>query len=232
MATPAHRPVPCSRGGVPGPARALGVAMAGLVLLGACSPATEPPSADPAPSRMPGAGAPTPGSGGAPAAKCPESGVRISSPGSDAAMGLRALGLELVNCGTEPYPLNGYPALRLHDGDGNPIPVRVVNGAKEITPGFDAPPRPLTLRPGERAGAAVLWRNLVTDPTVVATNGERLEVAPAAGRPAQVVDLDGPIDLGNTGRIGVSAWKKMATAPAPTRPLPDTSAPSSSVPLP
>ncbi|MFG3421952.1 DUF4232 domain-containing protein [Micromonospora sp. NPDC048063] len=128
--------------------------------------------------------------------------------------------------------MNGYPALRLHDGDGNPIPVRVVNGAKEITPGFDAPSRPLTLRPGERAGAAVLWRNLVTDPTVVATNGERLEVAPAAGRPAQVVDLDGPIDLGNTGRIGVSAWKKMATDPTPTRPVPGTSAPSSSMPLP
>ncbi|MEV4464189.1 DUF4232 domain-containing protein [Micromonospora echinofusca] len=212
MATPAYRPAPFPRGGVAAPARLVGVAMAGLVLLGACS-ATEPPSVDPAPSSVPRAGEPTPDSGSSPAG-CPESGVRISSPGSSAAMGLRALGLELVNCGTEPYPLNGYPVLRLHDSDGNPIPVRVVEGAKEITSGFDAPPRPLTLRPGERAGAAVLWRNLVTDPTVVATTGERLEVAPAAGRPAQVVGLDGPIDLGNTGRIGVSAWKKAAD-PAP-----------------
>ncbi|MFG1775044.1 DUF4232 domain-containing protein [Micromonospora sp. NPDC049051] len=88
------------------------------------------------------------------------------------------------------------------------------SGAKEITLGFDAPPRPLTLRPDERAAATVLWRNLVTDSTVVATNGERLEIAPAKGQAAQVVGLDGPIDLGNTGRIGVSAWKK-ATDAAP-----------------
>ncbi|MFG3699768.1 DUF4232 domain-containing protein [Micromonospora sp. NPDC047620] len=170
------------------------------------------------------------------ATDCPASGVRITSPGSSAAMGLRALSLRLVNCGTKPYPLNGYPALRLFDGDGNPIPVRVVEGAKEITSGFDDPPRPLTLRPGEQAGAAVLWRNLVTDPSVVATDGERLEVAPAAGRPAQLVGPDGPIDLGNTGRIGVSAWKTATDpAPTPTRPLPDTSdpgGPESSSPVP
>ncbi|MEU7996686.1 DUF4232 domain-containing protein [Micromonospora sp. NPDC049060] len=169
-----------------------------------------------------------------PTTECPAAGVRISSPGSNAAMGLRALGLELVNCGTKPYRLHGYPVLRLFDGDGDPIPVRVVHGAKEITSGFDDPPRPLTLQPGERAGAAVLWRNLVTDPTVVATDGERLEVAPAVGGAAQVVGLDGPVDLGNTGRIGVSAWKK-ATDPAPTparpgRPVPSRSAPSRSAP--
>ncbi|MBQ1072315.1 DUF4232 domain-containing protein [Micromonospora sp. C31] len=149
-----------------------------------------------------------------PAGECPESGVRITSPGGSAAVGLRALSLRLVNCGTKPYRLNGYPVPRLYDGDGDPIPVRVVDGAEEITSGFDAPPRPLTLRPGERAVATVLWRNLVTESTVVATNGERLEIAPAKGRPTQVVGLDGPIDLGNTGRIGVSAWKK-ATDPAP-----------------
>ncbi|MEH0969675.1 DUF4232 domain-containing protein [Micromonospora sp. CPCC 205546] len=148
------------------------------------------------------------------AGECPESGVRITSPGVSAAMGLRALSLQLVNCGTKPYRLNGYPVPRLYDGDGDPIPVRVVDGAEEITSGFDAPPRPLTLRPGEGAAATVLWRNLVTDSTVVATNGERLEIAPAKGRPTQLVALDGPIDLGNTGRIGVSAWRK-ATDPTP-----------------
>ncbi|MEU9509022.1 DUF4232 domain-containing protein [Micromonospora sp. NPDC048170] len=238
MVLPAHRPAPRSPGGVPGPARTVGLAITGLVLLGACAPAADPFAADPSgadraspplPTAIPTETPSTTATG----AECPESGVRISSPGTSAAMGLRALGLQLVNCGTTPYPLNGYPVLRLHDADGKPIPVRLVNGAKEITSGFDDPPRPLTLQPGERAGAAVLWRNLVTDPTVVATNGERLEVAPAEGRPAQIVGLDGPIDLGNTGRIGVSAWKK-ATEPAPTpaRPLPDTSAPSSPVPLP
>ncbi|MEU6078232.1 DUF4232 domain-containing protein [Micromonospora sp. NPDC047074] len=166
------------------------------------------------------------------AAGCPESGVRITSRGTEAAMGLRALGLELVNCGTRPYPLSGYPVLRLFDADGNPIPVRVIEGAEGITSGFDQPPRALTLRPGERAGAAVLWRNLVTDATVTATNGERLEVAPAVDRAAQDVDLDGSIDLGNTGRIGVSAWKPLAgPAPTPTPDTPDRPVPTRSVPL-
>lgn len=224
---------------MPGPVRTVGVAIAGLVLLGACAPAPGPAPADPQPASpqpakpqpakplpidtmpidppqvVPRPGEPAPRDTASDlAGECPQSGVRITSPGSSAAMGLRALGLLLVNCGTKPYRLNGHPVPRLYDGDGDPIPVRVVDGAREITSGFDAPPRPVTLRPGERAAATVLWRNLVTDSTVVATNGERLEIAPAEGRPAQMVGLDGPIDLGNTGRIGVSAWKKQ-TDPAP-----------------
>ena len=156
-----------------------------------------------------------------PLAECPASGIRIRSTGADAAMGLRALGLELVNCGEQPYQLNGYPVLHVFDEAREPIMLRVVNGAKEITSGFDQPPRQVTLAAGERATAVVLWRNLVTDSTVVATNGEFLTVAPAAGQPAEEVDPDGPIDLGNTGRIGVSAWKKAdPSSPAPTRPAP------------
>ncbi|WP_406061038.1 DUF4232 domain-containing protein [Micromonospora sp. NBC_00860] len=156
-----------------------------------------------------------------PPAGCPASGVRIRSTGGDAAMGLRALGLELVNCGERPYQLNGYPVLHVFDEEREPVMLRVVNGGKEITSGFDQPPREVTLAAGERATAVVLWRNLVTDSTVVATNGEFLTVAPAAGQPAEEVDPDGPIDLGNTGRIGVSAWKKAdPSTPVPSRPAP------------
>ncbi|WP_410822405.1 DUF4232 domain-containing protein [Micromonospora sp. 050-3] len=156
-----------------------------------------------------------------PLADCPATGVRIQSTGGDAAMGLRALGLELVNCGEHPYQLDGYPVLHVFDEAREPIMLRVVNGAKEITSGFDQPPRQVILAAGERATAVVLWRNLVTDSTVVATNGEFLTVAPAAGQPAEEVDPDGPIDLGNTGRIGVSAWKKAdPSTPVPTRPAP------------
>ncbi|MCG5448369.1 DUF4232 domain-containing protein [Micromonospora hortensis] len=158
-----------------------------------------------------------PSSSTEPSAECPASGVRIRSTGGDAAMGLRALGLELVNCGEHPYQLNGYPVLHVFDEAREPIMLRVVNGAKEITLGFDQPPRQVTLAAGERATAVVLWRNLVTDSTVVATNGEFLTVAPAAGQPAEEVDPDGPIDLGNTGRIGVSAWKKADPSSPPTR---------------
>lgn len=126
-------------------------------------------------------------------------------------MGLRALGLELVNCGDRLYQLNGYPVVWVLNEQRKPIILRVFNGAKEITSGFDQPPQQVTLKAGERATAVVLWRNLVTDPTVVATDGAYLTVAPAAGQPAQDVDPDGPIDVGNTGRIGVSAWRKATT---------------------
>ncbi|MFG3705705.1 DUF4232 domain-containing protein [Micromonospora sp. NPDC047670] len=223
MARPTHRSAPHLDGARPGRARAVGLAITGLVLLAACSPATDRTAPTPGPT------APTTPSRPEATTGCPEEGVRIRSLGTDAAMGLRALGLELVNCGTRPYPLHGYPALRLFDADGTPIPVQVVNGATGITSGFDQPPRALTLRPGERARAAVLWRNLVTDATVTATHGERLEVAPAVGRPARVLDLDGPIDLGNTGRLGVSAWKK--ADPATETASPDVPTPSRSAPL-
>ncbi|MEV1330280.1 DUF4232 domain-containing protein [Micromonospora costi] len=156
-------------------------------------------------------------------AACPASGVLIRSTGSDAAMGLRALGLELVNCGTAPYELNGYPVLTVRDEQRQPIRLRVVEGAKGITSGFDTAPRPLTLLPGDRATAVVLWRNTFTDSTGAPANGEYLDVAPAAGQPVQGVDPDGPVDLGNTGRIGVSAWKRAdpttpAQPPAPSAP--------------
>jgi hypothetical protein len=217
------------------PRALLGLPIAGALLLGACAFPDDDHSDmggdGVAPPRVgTAAPGPTPSAAVDPTAPCPESGVRIRSLGTEAAMGLRALGLELVNCGARPYPLNGHPVLRLLDGDGRPVAVRVVDGAAGITSGFDDPPRPLTLRPGERAGAAVLWRNLVTDPTVVATEGERLEVAPAVGRPPQIVDPDGPIDLGNTGRIGVSAWKKLDPAATETA-SPDAPTPSGSAPL-
>ncbi|MFC4016859.1 DUF4232 domain-containing protein [Micromonospora sp. GCM10011542] len=123
----------------------------------------------------------------------------------------------MVNCGDRPYRLNGYPVLRVLDDHREPIALRVLHGAKEITSGFDQAPRPVELHRGERATAVVFWRNLVTDPTVPAANGAYLMVAPAAGRSAESVDPDGPIDVGNTGRIGVSAWKK-AESPAPSQP--------------
>jgi hypothetical protein len=155
--------------------------------------------------------APSASASAEPAPTCPASGVRIRSTGGDAAMGLRALGLELVNCGDRPYRLNGYPTVWVLDEQRKPIILAVQNGAKDITSGFDQPPQPITLQKGERAVATVLWRNLVTDSTVVATDGAYLSVAPAAGQPAEEVDPQGPVDVGNTGRIGVSAWRMPTT---------------------
>ncbi|MFI7428259.1 DUF4232 domain-containing protein [Micromonospora sp. NPDC049836] len=206
-------------------ARLIG-ALTGVTLLAACAPtpgpAGRPPAApagaDPLATTPPRPGART--ADPTPAATCSPEGILITELGVSAAMGLRAMGLELVNCGDRPYELSGYPAVRLRDADGDPITVRIIPGAAPITAGFDHPPSRIVLAPGERAGAALIWRNLVTDPTVVATNGTALDVAPMAGRPAYPVALDGPIDLGNTGRLGVSAWERRKRGPATDAPAP------------
>ncbi|MEU4336805.1 DUF4232 domain-containing protein [Micromonospora lupini] len=189
-------------------------AVAAVLLLAACTIDEHryqggDPTGPPPPPRVTATA--TPSASVDPLANCPASGVRIRSTGGDAAMGLRALGVELINCGQRPYQLNGYPVLWVLNEQRKPIILRVVNGAEEITSGFDQPPKPVTLQRGERAVATVLWRNLVTDSEVVATAGAYLTVAPAAGQPAQEVDPDGPIDVGNTGQIGVSAWKAATT---------------------
>ncbi|WBB55340.1 DUF4232 domain-containing protein [Verrucosispora sp. WMMD573] len=215
-------------------------------LLAGCAPAGEAPGAPPRPlpaSHGPGS-APSDGAdlggtpsrdgdlagGDSPTSGCPVSGVRITYRGVSAAMGLRAMGLELVNCGDRPYRLHGYPAPQLRDADGTLIPVRVIQGAEGITSGFDDPPRPLVLAPGEAAGTALLWRNLVDNPTVVATNAEHLDVAPLRGRPAQRVVMQGRIDLGNTDRLGVSAWQKQE--PRTPEPTPSTPNPPPTTPVP
>ena len=207
--------------------RRLVVTLAGITLLAGCAPVDAPGGSADGPYAPPAVARPstTPDAASVdPLTTCPDSGVRITYLGVSAAMGLRAMGLELVNCGNRPYRLHGYPAPQLRDGDGDRIPVRVIPGAKGITSGFDDPPRPLVLAPGEAAGAALLWRNLVDNPTVVATNAEHLAVSPLPGRSAQEVAMDGGIDLGNTDRLGVSAWKKREpTTPRPAAtPAPGT----------
>ncbi|OHX05390.1 hypothetical protein BFV98_21620 [Micromonospora sp. WMMB235] len=191
-------------------------ALTGVTLMAACAPAQGPAEgvSDPMPTAPPRPGAAT--AEPTPAATCSPEGVAITELGVSAAMGLRAMGLDLLNCGDRPYELRGYPAVALRDADGDPIEVRIIPGAKPITSGFDHPPTRIVLAPGERAGAALIWRNLVTDATVPATNGTGLDVAPVAGRPAHPVALDGPIDLGNTGRLGVSAWERRKPGPADT----------------
>jgi hypothetical protein len=87
-------------------------------------------------------------------------------------------------------------------------------------PDFDTPPQEVVLQPWEKVRSSLLWRNLVTDATVNATTGVYLEAASAPGKPWQDVPMVTPnpmgngamtvdIDLGNTGVLGVEAWKKI-----------------------
>jgi hypothetical protein len=138
----------------------------------------------------------------------PPHGPLISLGATDAAMGLRAVPIRLANCGSTPLTVNGYPALRVLDDNRQPIDVKVDNGADSVAlvPNLQHPPTTITLAPGQLAEATVLWKNTVTDSTVVATSGTYFDVAPASGQPWQTRKPDGPIDLGNTGKLGVSPW--------------------------
>ncbi|MDT0341825.1 DUF4232 domain-containing protein [Streptomyces litchfieldiae] len=142
-----------------------------------------------------------------PGPACPESGVRITETAREAAMGLRVLSLSLTNCGTAPVEVNGYPVLTLLDEERQPLDIEIVHGSEPIAmiEGFDDGPVPLTLQPGEQASAGLVWRNTVTgwEPPV---NAPFLDIAVAEGEPTRTVALDGAIDLGTTGMLGVSAW--------------------------
>lgn len=145
-----------------------------------------------------------------PTGACPASGVRMVPGLVEAAMGLRAMSVTLTNCGTKPYTLNGYPSLQVLDADGERLDIRVLKGAGDITTGVpDAGPHTVTVRPGKSARTSLVWRNTVTEADTPSVNAPSLRIAPAEGEPAEVVTPEGGIDLGNTGRIGATAWSKV-----------------------
>lgn len=179
--------------------RRLVALLGGAALLAACSgPAAVPPRPTPSPSPSP---IPT-------VAACPASGVAITAGNVEGAAGMRALAIVLTNCGTSDYTAHGYPVVRVLDAHRRPLDVTVDDEAGPVSaPGSsDDPPRSVTVHPGDRVTAQVLWHNTVTDSTVVATTGHYLQIAPAKGEPAQLVAPHGGIDLGNTGRLAVNPW--------------------------
>lgn len=143
-----------------------------------------------------------------------DNGVRFTEVGGDSAMGLRIRQVEVLNCGTEALQLNGYPQMQLLDEDRQPLTVDILEGSGGISsvPGFDAPPQPITVPPGETAKTAFMWKNTNTG-----------EVPPQLARYADMAVAQGStwqelapwqgsttlhIDLGTTGRMGVMAWHR------------------------
>ncbi|MCP2238630.1 Protein of unknown function (DUF4232) [Prauserella halophila] len=173
-----------------------------VLLLGACTATPAPEAVD-----TPTAAPPPPGE------PCPAGGLRVAADGSEAAMGLRILHLEVTNCGGRPQGLSGYPRLRVLDENRTRMDVRVREGSAGIATvdGFDDPPRSVTLEPGGTARTGLMWRNTNTGTTAPGV-GEYLEIAPSGTRPWQPVEQPAPdrnglhIDLGTTGTLGVRAW--------------------------
>lgn len=188
---------------------AIPLAVAAL-LVGCAPPGTSPASDSPAIRPEPAVSRSGDASPPVTAATCGPDGVRFEVGEGNAAMGLRVLGIALVNCGSRTYRLNGYPAVQALDDDRVALKVRVVHGVTEVigsTLPWDGPPEPVVLRPGQRASTAVAWRNTYDDVRQPPVTVRFLDIAPLPGRPSHVVHPDGGLDLGDTGRIGVSAWR-------------------------
>ncbi|MGV9313812.1 DUF4232 domain-containing protein [Streptomyces sp. NPDC003691] len=144
---------------------------------------------------------------GSPAGACPRSGVRVTVDAGDAAMGLRAVGVRLENCGTRPYVLDGYPGVTPLDEQHRPLTgVRVLRGGGEISTGLGTvSPRRISLAPGEAARSSLMWRN-THEASGEAVNGPYVRLVPKPG--ASPVMLIPELDLGTTGKLGVDAWAK------------------------
>ncbi|MFF4564864.1 DUF4232 domain-containing protein [Streptomyces sp. NPDC001435] len=139
--------------------------------------------------------------------RCPSSGVRLYADDGDAAMGLRVVTLHLENCGTGTFRVDGYPRVSPLGEDHRPVNgVRVLHDGSSIagSTGADGPPRPLALKPGERAHAGLVWRNTVLSGTPVNAPYVRVWAEPGAA-PVMVTP---ELDLGTTGKFAVGPWKK------------------------
>ncbi|MEU5422366.1 DUF4232 domain-containing protein [Streptomyces sp. NPDC020667] len=137
---------------------------------------------------------------------CPSSGLLAQAGEANAAMGLRVLTVELTNCGTDTKTVNGYPDIQILDSDRKPVEVELERGAASVLgqDDFDAGPVEVTLAPGGKARARLAWRNTVDDLTKSAVTGAYLSLATAPGSARQ--NVPETIDLGTTGRLGLSAW--------------------------
>ncbi|WP_245194747.1 DUF4232 domain-containing protein [Kitasatospora phosalacinea] len=143
-----------------------------------------------------------PSTGGA----CPASGVRVYADQGDAAMGLRAVGLHLENCGTRDVVLDGFPQVQVLDEAHAPVPsVRVLEGGSAISTGTstERSPRRFTVPPGGKANAGLVWRN-TNDASSDPVNAPYVRVR--AVPDAAPVMVTPELDLGTTGQLGVGAW--------------------------
>ncbi|WP_176946969.1 DUF4232 domain-containing protein [Lentzea fradiae] len=182
---------------------------AALVVLTACGARSAvPPVQEPPPVQQRTLAAPS-----ASAESC-GTGLKFTAGEVEAASGLRVMPVELLNCGTQPVELNGYPQVKLHDDQWRPLAVDIVPGSGGIAvlAGFDDPPQSVTVQPGERARTAFLWRNTHTsvEPPLVGGHAD-IALTPDGAWQALVPESGGNdllIDLGSTGRMGVRAWRR------------------------
>lgn len=159
----------------------------------------EPLPAPSATADAPAQGAPGPA---ASTAGCPASGARVEMGPVETAMFHRAVVLTLVNCGTKPYRVGGYPSVRALGEDGERIPVPVNAGGSMF--GNDQGPKDVTLKPGGTVRSILAWVSTKEGGDLI--EGDALEIAPAPDTGARVFPLEGH-DLRLMDELNTTAWR-------------------------
>ncbi|WP_213453121.1 DUF4232 domain-containing protein [Rhizomonospora bruguierae] len=180
-------------------------AAAGLVLAGCAEPGTVPTGTGLVPPTVtpPAVTAPTPATAPPdPVAPqtCTTDRPMVTHGPVEAGLGHRGMLLRLLNCGTKPYRVRGYPSVAILDGRQTLMPVEVRHGSSYF--GRDLGPADLTLKPGGSAVAVLAWSATVTagDPA----EGAYLRVAPTDRDETTTYPVR--FDLGTTGAVDVTAW--------------------------
>lgn len=161
-------------------------------------PAALPDRPPPPPAQGPG---PTP-TGSTTRADCPSSGVVVGMGEIEAALGHRAVGLTLTNCGSKPYRVYGYPSVRALDEAGDPLPVPVNPGSSYM--GNDPGPKEVMLKPGGTMRSLLAWVSTPTGGDLI--EGDALEIAPAPGLQARTFPLKGN-DVRLLDELNMTAWR-------------------------
>ncbi|TXS47130.1 DUF4232 domain-containing protein [Streptomyces sp. OR43] len=133
---------------------------------------------------------------------CPASGLVVDMGPVEAALGHRAVGLTLTNCGAGPHRVNGYPSVRALDENGDALPVEVNPGSSYF--GNDKGPEEVMLAPGKTMRSLLVWVSTPTGGDLI--EGDALEIAPAPGLEPRTFPLEGS-DVRLLDEFTMTGWR-------------------------
>ncbi|OEJ27466.1 hypothetical protein AS594_26260 [Streptomyces agglomeratus] len=204
--------------GMRGAGAAVVWAVAGMLALSGCAflvpdgegEAKPTPAAKPVPARSATA-APAPPLPVSPSAEprgagCSSDAPEVSMGEVQAALGHRAVGLTLTNCGKDPYQVFGYPSVQALGTDGKVLDVWVKRGSSYM--GTDKGPTLVILAAGESVRSLLSWTS--NPETGRLQQASALRIAPAAGEAARRFPLEGS-DVRTVDELTLTAWHAAAT---------------------
>ncbi|MFG2403139.1 DUF4232 domain-containing protein [Streptomyces brevispora] len=133
---------------------------------------------------------------------CPDSGLVVDMGPVEAALGHRAVGLTLTNCGSKPTRVHGYPSVQAIDENGDALPVKVNPGSSYF--GNDKGPEEVMLAPGKTMRSLLVWVSTPTGGDLI--EGDALEIAPAPGLEARTFPLEGS-DVRLLDEFNMTGWR-------------------------